>query len=233
MEEEKAQKLVDTLSKLRKSAGLGVSTHFNFGGASELIQFSKDKDGNLYRDDGLPVNGLYSGFVREGTYNPETSAQLKYGDGRKIKRNFDDIDDKSHDSKRSKKSKDNESKKSKKSKEARKAEKKAAKLEAKKAAKKAEKLELKKKQKLEAKLLGTKASVGSILPESNGTAKTDEEESTTSISKKSKLKKDKKKDKKNTKVENKARISIEVKNDKKQEKEKKSKKSKKEKKSKL
>jgi hypothetical protein len=183
MEEEKAQKLVDTLSKLRKSAGLGVSTHFNFGGASELIQFKKDDAGNVFREDGLPVNGLYSGFVREGTYNPETSAQIKYGDGRKIKRNFDDIDSMS-DSKTGKRTKKNESKKSKKSKEERKAEKKAAKLEAKRAAKKAEKLELKKKQKLEAKLSESRSSV----------AKTNEEGSTADVIKKSKKKGEKKKE---------------------------------------
>jgi hypothetical protein len=190
MEEEKAQKLVDTLSKLRKSAGLGVSTHFNFGGASELIQFKKDDAGNVFREDGLPVNGLYSGFVREGTYNPETSAQIKYGDGRKIKRNFDDIDSMS-DSKTGKRTKKNESKKSKKSKEERKAEKKAAKLEAKRAAKKAEKLELKKKQKLEAKLL---KKTESISESSSSIAKTNEEGSTADVIKKSKKKGEKKKE---------------------------------------
>lgn len=225
MEEEKAQKLVDTLSKLRKSAGLGVSTHFNFGGASELIQFKKDHAGNLFREDGLPVNGLYSGFVREGTYNPETSAQIKYGDGRKIKRNFDDIDNMS-DSKKGKKTKKDESKKSKKSKEERKAEKKAAKLEAKRAAKKAEKLELKKKQKLEAKLL---KKMESVSESSTSIAKTNEEGSTADGIKKSKKKGEKKKEK----IDSKASTPIQsaklndATDDKKQKKEKKIKKEKK------
>lgn len=93
MEEEKAQRLHDTLAKLRKGNGLGTSSHFNFGGPSAdgPIVTKKDANGNLVREDGLPMNGLYSNFVREGAaYDPKKSAQLKYGDGRAIKRNFDD-----------------------------------------------------------------------------------------------------------------------------------------------
>lgn len=160
MEDEKAQRLVDTLSKLKKSAGLGISTHFNFGASSDMIQFKKDKDGRLSREDGLPVNSLYSGFVREGTYDPKISAERKYGDGRIIKRNFDDINDIGSDSDRENSSLVRNKKKKKKSKEERKAEKKAAKLEAKKAAKKAEKLEAKKREKIKARLLMKTTSKG-------------------------------------------------------------------------
>lgn len=154
MEDEKAQRLVDTLTKLRKSAGLGVSTHFNFGGASDMIQFRKGKDGKLLREDGLPVNSLYSGFVREGTYDPKISTEKKYGDGRKIKRNFDDINTNAFEKADSIETTINKKIKSKdkKSKEERKAEKKAAKLEAKKAARKAEKLEAKRREKIESRL---------------------------------------------------------------------------------
>ena len=93
MEEEKIQRLHDTLSKLRKGKGLGVSSHYNFGGPTSsdngAVPIKEDEDGKLYRDDGLPVNALYSNFLKQGSYTKKNSA-LKYGDGRKIKRNFDD-----------------------------------------------------------------------------------------------------------------------------------------------
>jgi len=145
MEEEKIQRLHDTLSKLRKGKGLGTDSHYSWN-AHESISMKKDKDGNLFREDGLPVNGLYSNFVKQGTFDPEKAkdnSALKYGDGRKIRRNFDDIKSVGEEE-----SSDQSSKKSsKKSKEEKKAEKKAAKLEAKKQAK----LEEKKRQKVEAK----------------------------------------------------------------------------------
>ena len=101
MEEEKIQRLHDTLSKLRRGHGLGTSSHFNFGGGADGIATKKDADGNVIRKDGLPMNGLYSNFIREGTgYDPKKAVERKYGDGRVIKRNFDDCkgDDSSSDS---------------------------------------------------------------------------------------------------------------------------------------
>ena len=142
MEEEKIQRLHDSLSKLRKGKGLGTNSHYSWNG-HDSIPLKKDKDGNLIRDDGLPVNGLYSNFVKEGTYNPEKTkenASLRYGDGRIIKRNFDDIQQMSDEN-------STNSRKKAKTKDERKAEKKAAKLEAKRQAK----LEEKKRLKLEAK----------------------------------------------------------------------------------
>lgn len=144
MEEEKIQRLHDSLSKLRKGKGLGINSHYSWN-VHESLPLKKDKDGNLSRDDGLPVNGLYSNFVKEGSYNPEKIKENnlnKYGDGRAIKRNFDDIQTISdeHEEESSKKV-------TRKSKEDRKAEKKAAKIEAKRQAK----LEEKKRLKLEAK----------------------------------------------------------------------------------
>jgi len=85
MEEDKIQSLHDSLSKLRKSAGLGISSHLNFGGPN--------KSSHTKRNDGLPSNELYSNFVREGLYDHTKKDQndaAKYGDGRFIKRNFDD-----------------------------------------------------------------------------------------------------------------------------------------------
>mmetsp|Transcript_7913 Transcript_7913/g.14903 ORF Transcript_7913/g.14903 Transcript_7913/m.14903 type:complete len:218 (+) Transcript_7913:94-747(+) len=158
MEEEKIQRLHDSLSKLRKGKGLGINSHYSWN-AHESIPLKKDKDGNLSRDDGLPVNGLYSNFVKEGSYNPEKIKENysnKYGDGRAIKRNFDDIQTISdeHAEESSKKVK-------RKSKEERKAEKKAAKIEAKRQAK----LEEKKRLKLEAKRAAkkTKEQEGHVL----------------------------------------------------------------------
>ncbi len=92
MDEEKIQRLHDTLSKLGKGKGLGTSSHYNFGGSSNVnnaVPIKEDKSGRLYREDGLPVNALYSNFVKQGSYKKQDSA-LKYGDGRAIKRNFDD-----------------------------------------------------------------------------------------------------------------------------------------------
>lgn len=92
MDEEKLQRLHDTLTKLgggRK--GLGTSSHYNFGGGGNDngVPIKEGKDGQIFREDGLPVNALYANFVKQGSYKKQES-KLKYGDGRAIKRNFDD-----------------------------------------------------------------------------------------------------------------------------------------------
>ena len=92
MEESKVQALHDTLSKLKRSAGLGVSSHYNFGKVK-----TTEVDGKIVREDGLPNNPLYFGFVREGTYDKNKSSAAKYGDGRVIKRTFDDCKESSGD----------------------------------------------------------------------------------------------------------------------------------------
>ena len=86
MEEQKVQALHDTLSKLKRSAGLGVASHYNFGG----VKTKQDANGQTVREDGLPNNPLYFPFVKAGTYDPSKGDASKYGDGRVIKRNFDD-----------------------------------------------------------------------------------------------------------------------------------------------
>ncbi len=157
MEESKVQALHDTLSKLKKTAGLGVSSHYNFGGKIKTTTVN----GKTVRDDGLPNNPLYFPFVREGTYDPSKSNAEKYGDGRVIKRNFDDCKPVTPTSEGSSlgdssDSEDEEAKKKRKleKKERKKAEKKAAKLEAKRQAK----IEEKKRAKLEAKKLAKRKS---------------------------------------------------------------------------
>mmetsp|Transcript_20030 Transcript_20030/g.41869 ORF Transcript_20030/g.41869 Transcript_20030/m.41869 type:complete len:253 (-) Transcript_20030:146-904(-) len=158
MEESKVQALHDTLSKLKKSAGLGVASHYNFSGKIKTTTV----DGKAIREDGLPNNPLYFPFVREGTYDPSKSNAKKYGDGRVIKRNFDDCkpvtptSDGTSSSDGSD-SEDEETKKKRKleKKERKKAEKKAAKLEAKRQAK----IEEKKRAKLEAKKLAKRNSI--------------------------------------------------------------------------
>jgi len=143
MEEDKIQSLHDSLSKLRKSAGLGISSHLNFGGSS-----------STKRKDGLPTDELYSNFVKEGLYDPTTKKRndaAKYGDGRFIKRNFDDCtpeDDQVDDASSTCSSTVELKRKAEKKKKM-----KAAKLEAKRQAK----LEEKKKAKLAAKRLSKKS----------------------------------------------------------------------------
>jgi len=133
MNEAQAQAFHDTLSKLRSKGrgGLGMN-ELNFGNNSADVDY------------GLPKNALYANFV------PEMGDKFdynEYGDGRIIKRNFDDCNDSSLEEE------SNEKKRKRKrlSKEERKAEKKAAKLEAKRQAKLEEKLEEKRRAKLEAK----------------------------------------------------------------------------------
>jgi len=152
MEEDKVQRLHDSLSKLRKSSGLGASSHFNFSGGTRYSISSisqKGENGELIREDGLPMNALYTNFVRQGLYDPTKKKQndaSKYGDGRFIKQNFDDSTSEAGKSDVS----SNESREEKLQRKAEKRKKKkAAKLERKKQAK----LEEKKRAKLEAKRL--------------------------------------------------------------------------------
>jgi len=137
---DKIQSLHDSLSKLRKSAGLGVSSQLNFGGPPTSSATKGEDD--------LPKNELYSNFVRQGSYDASKKDQndaAKYGDGRLIKRNFDDC---THDAF---KIEDATSDDSSKTKLQRKAEKKKMKKAEKLEAKKQAKLEEKKKAKLEEK----------------------------------------------------------------------------------
>ena len=144
MEEHKVQALHDTLAKLKKSAGLGVASHCNFGHVK-----TKQVDGQTVREDGLPNNPLYFPFVKEGTYDPTANGASKFGNGKRIKRNFDDC--KSDSDEETKKINASEKSKTKRkredAKEKKKAEKRALKIEAKRQAK----LEAKKQLKLEAK----------------------------------------------------------------------------------
>ena len=151
MEEEKIQQLHDTLSKLRKGKGLGTSSHYNFGNHHHhlnnpnSVPIKEGKDGKLYRDDGLPINALYSNFVKQGSWTKKDSA-LKYGDGRVIKRNFDDCiqdDNDNNDSNNNNSNDDDDS--SSNSVRNKTKESKRRKKELKKATKKAEKHEAKKK----------------------------------------------------------------------------------------
>lgn len=145
MDEAKAIALHETLAKLKRSAGLGVASHYNFGNVK-----TKQVDGQTVREDGLPNNPLYHPFVREGTYDPKTAAARQYGDGRVIKRNFDDDGDGSGgegDGGKPKQQRKREAK------EKRKAEKKAAKV----AAKRQAKLEEKRRAKLEEKRTAKRA----------------------------------------------------------------------------
>lgn len=144
MEEHKVQALHDTLAKLKKSAGLGVASQYSFGNIK-----TKQVDGQTVREDGLPSNPLYFPFVKEGLYDPTATGAGKFGNGKVIKRNFDDCKSGSDDEKdnmtASKKSK--KKRKSEDGKEKKKAEKRLLKIEAKRQAK----LEAKRQQKLEAK----------------------------------------------------------------------------------
>lgn len=143
MEEQKIQSLHDTLAKLKKTAGLGIASHYNFGKVK-----TKQVNGQTVREDGLPNNPLYFPFVKEGTFDPKTAESFKFGDGRTIKRNFDDCDAKVDDSVRSRDKKSYKKKRMKEeAREVKKAKKKAMKLEA----KRQTKLEAKRQAKLEEK----------------------------------------------------------------------------------
>lgn len=86
MEEKRAQAFHDELSLLAnkrgKSGGLGL------GGGSYTWSFTTGATSE--RTDGLPNNPLYVHFVREGSFD---AAKSSHGDGRTIKRNFDDCDE--------------------------------------------------------------------------------------------------------------------------------------------
>lgn len=82
MEETKVQAFHDELTLLAdkrgKTGGLGL------GGGSYSWSVSNV---TTQRTDGLPNNPLYVNFVREGSFD---TAKSNHGDGRMIKRNFDD-----------------------------------------------------------------------------------------------------------------------------------------------
>jgi hypothetical protein len=82
MEENKVQAFHDELTLLAdkrgKTGGLGL------GGGSYSWSVSNV---TTERTDGLPNNPLYVNFVREGSFD---TAKPNHGDGRMIKRNFDD-----------------------------------------------------------------------------------------------------------------------------------------------
>lgn len=131
MEDSKLQALHDSISKLTKGRnGLGTSRVYSWQKQNGINNAHYNPEAR-----GLPNNALYSNFVPAGIYDPN-SKPANHGDGRYIKRNFDD---------------DDEGKE--KTKEERKAEKKAAakaaKLEAKRQAKLEEKRQLKRKRKSE------------------------------------------------------------------------------------
>ena len=92
MEEHKLIALHESLAKLRKSAGLGVSSQYSWqkkGDRSLNSLIVTQENGEKVRSDGLPINMLYNNFVKEGFYDPnDTSAS--HGDGRAIKRDFSD-----------------------------------------------------------------------------------------------------------------------------------------------
>ena len=129
MEEAKAQALHDALSKSAdrrgKAGGLGLG--------SGAYNWRTTQDSSIReRNDGLPNNPLYATFVREGSFDPPKS---NHGDGRVIKRNFDDCkssdDEKSASSSISSVSSSKKERPKKKKKKLNKEEKKAAKLEVK------------------------------------------------------------------------------------------------------
>jgi len=68
-----------------------------FFSSSKIEVKTTEVDGKIVRGDGLPNNPLYFGFVREGTYDKNKSSAAKYGDGRVIKRTFDDCKESSGD----------------------------------------------------------------------------------------------------------------------------------------
>ena len=106
MEESKLQALADSLSKHGGRKGLGTS-----GGQYSWAKTQVDVAKKSERDDGLPNNALYSGFVKAGSYDP--NAKVDDGDGRIIKRDFSDIPVLVEDGSSEDSSKKNKAKKSK------------------------------------------------------------------------------------------------------------------------
>ena len=124
MDAAQAQAFHDTLAKLKPKGRSGLGSHAAYN--------------SQHQDNGLPKNALYANFVREMGDDFQFN---EYGDGRVIKRNFDDCDPeliKAEEDKKRKKSSDRKL-----TKEERKAVKKAAKMEAKRKAKLEEKREAK------------------------------------------------------------------------------------------
>ena len=148
MEESKLQELVDTLSKHKKSQGLGVgSSAYSWAGTH--VPSATTTSDTAASSNGLPQNALYSLFRKEGSYDPTAaSSTMTHGDGRFIQRTFGDCskvsDDNDGEDERNKKEKLTKEER----KEQKKAERKAAKLEAKRLAKLEEKKRLKKEAKL-------------------------------------------------------------------------------------
>ena len=163
MEDSKLLALHESLSKLRKFGGLGVSAQYSWqrnGGENENSGlYTTGADGKSKRTDGLPLNSLYNNFVKEGSYDPNQKGG--HGDGRAIKRDFSDCNDSNSHVVSGGSSSDDDSssddgsqvrrQKKKARKEQKKAEKKAAKKAAKLEAKRQAKLEEKKRAKKEAK----------------------------------------------------------------------------------
>lgn len=154
MEEHKLLALHESLSKLRKSAGLGVNSQYSWqknGDPAANSLITTTETGEQVRTDGLPVNMLYNNFVKSGSYDPKDQRGA-HGDGRKIKRDFSDCNN-THvvSSPSSSDSEEDSSAKKKAKKEKRKSEKKAAKKAAKLEAKRQAKLEEKKRAKKEEK----------------------------------------------------------------------------------
>jgi hypothetical protein len=187
MEDSKLQALADSLSKHAGRKGLGTGGgQYSWVKTSESSSMKGPEGG-----DGLPKNELYSHFVKEGSYDPNSI--VKDGDGRAIKKDFSDLRVLSEDG-----SSDNADTKAKK-----RASKKAAKLEAKRQAKLEEKREAKKLAKLEK----AKASQEEEEKASDKKDKKRKSEAVDEVEKpKKKLKKDKKK--KNDSKENTTDASI-------------------------
>jgi hypothetical protein len=139
MEDAKLQALHDSLAKLRggHKSGLGQrssgssSAPYSWSNSNrsdqQLVDASESSTGHPH---GLPNNQLYAYFAPEGTFNPSQNQPHSHGDGRFIKRNFDDIQSDNDSSSTSQNM----------TKEERKAKKKAAAKEAKKEAKRQAKL---------------------------------------------------------------------------------------------
>ena len=101
MEDAKLQALHDSLAKLRggHKKGLGGTTRSGSYSWSNSNTTTNESAADQHPH-GLPNNQLYSYFAPEGTYNPnaQQQPQQSHGDGRFIKRNFDDIHNGSSDS---------------------------------------------------------------------------------------------------------------------------------------
>jgi hypothetical protein len=144
MEDHKLQALHDTLSKLQGRKGLGTSRQYSWQKKNNSSKASSS--GSQPTSNGNP---LYSYFHPEGEY-PESDLP-QHGDGRVIKRNFDDVGSSSSSSSEDKDNttyrKQKREKKKQRKKERKKAEKKAARKAAKLEAKRLAKLEEKRQAK--------------------------------------------------------------------------------------